>query len=310
VTPIALCIVSYRDPALIARCLDAVGRSSFTDFEVVLCENGGDAARAQLAHSLPAELPGGQPVTLLDQSANLGYAGGLNACIAARPHAAAWWVLNPDAVPEPAALQALVDRLARGDCDAVGGTLYHPDGRIQALGGRWNPWLARAESIGIGTALDAPVDSRRVEARTNYLLGACMLIGPRFLATAGPMRDDYFLYAEEIEWCLRAHSRGMRLGFAPGARICHGQGGTTGSAACIHLRPWLPIYLDERNKLHVVRDTAPARLLVAAPLAFLLAWARFGRRGAHAQWRTAMAGWWAGLRNQRGMPDWLAQVTN
>lgn len=305
-TPVAVCIVSFRDPALIAQCLDAVAPSSFTDFEVVLCENGGAAAHALLARSLSATLPGGQAVTLLGQSDNLGYAGGLNACIAARPNAAAWWVLNPDARPEAAALQALVDRLARGDCDAVGGTLYHPNGRVQALGGRWNAWLARAESIGIGTALDAPVDPQRVEARTNYLLGACMLIGPRFLAAAGPMRDDYFLYAEEIEWCLRARSRGMRLGFAPGARICHGQGGTTGSANRIDQRPRLPVYLDERNKLHVVRDTAPARLLVAAPLAFLLAWARFGRRGAYAQWRTAMAGWWAGVCNQRGVPHWLS----
>ncbi len=302
---IAVCIVSFRDPALIMRCLSALARSSYLCFEVVICENGGPLALERLGAMLPTSLPNGQPVTLLRQTDNLGYAGGVNACMASRPAARGWWVLNPDTRVEPAALGALVARLERGDCDAVGGVLYHPDGRVQAYGGRWRAWLARATSIGMGVPADAPVDASTVERRANYLLGACMLISPRFLEIAGPMRDDYFLYAEEIEWCLRAQARGMRLGFAPGARICHGQGGTTGSADALHTRPRLPIYLDERNRLHVVRDTTPGRLPIVAGLTLLLAWARFGRRGAMRQWRDARAGWRAGIRNERGAPSWM-----
>ena len=304
-TGIAVCIVSFREPGLITTCLDALARSTYEEFEIVICENGGEEARRRLATSLPVTLPGGQSVTLLDQAENLGYAGGVNACIAARPGAEAWWILNPDTCPAPAALDALVRRLQQGDCDAAGGVLHHPSGKVQAYGGRWHMWLARAVSIGFGAPLAGQVDQVRVEARMNYLLGACMLVSRRFVAVAGTMRDDYFLYAEEIEWCLRARAQGLRLGFAPDALICHGQGGTTGSAAQINNRPRLPIFLDERNKLLVVRDTAPMRLIVAAPLAFIFAWARFGRRGALSQWRNAVAGWWAGLCNQRGVPRWL-----
>lgn len=306
-TPIAVCIVSFRDPDLIVRCLEALGRSTHAAFEVVLCENGGTAALAALRAKLPDRLPGGQSIAILPQTANLGYAGGVNAAMAARPDAAAWWVLNPDTQVEPGALAALVARLARGDCEAVGGMLYHPDGRVQAYAGHWHGWLARATSIGLGQPMTAPIDPAAVERRANYLLGACMLIGRSFRATVGPMRDDYFLYAEEIEWCLRGRALGMRLGFAPDARICHGQGGTTGSAEAIHQRARLPIYLDERNKLHVVRDTTPRRMPVALACTFLLAWGRFGRRGAMRQWQHAMAGWWAGVRNQRGVPSWIAK---
>jgi GT2 family glycosyltransferase len=140
----------------------------------------------------------------------------------------------------------------------------------------------------------------------NYLLGACMLVSRSFVRTAGPMRDDYSLSAEEIEWCLRAQARGLRLGFAPRARVCHGQGAIAGSADAIRQRPRLPIFLDERNKLHVVRDTTPVHLPVAALSALLLGAARFAARGAWAQWRNALAGWWAGIRNHRGAPDWIA----
>lgn len=67
----------------------------------------------------------------------------------------------------------------------------------------------------------------------------------------------------------------------------------------------LPIYLDERNKLHVVRDTAPARLPVAAVTSLLFTAGRFARRGAWRQWGYALAGWSAGLRNRRGPPAWM-----
>jgi len=236
---------------------------------------------------------------------NLGYAGGVNACIRAAPRADAWWVVNPDAAPAPSALSALLARLERGDCAGVGGTLHYADGTVQGHGGRWRGWMARAESLGKGTSLADPVDPALIEPRIDYLLGASMLIGRRFVEVTGLMREDYFLYAEEVEWCLRARRRGLKLGFAPEARILHGQGGTTGSADPVTRRPRLPIYLDERNKLNVVRDTTPTRLPVAAGVALILLFLRFARRGAWRQAGYALSGWAAGLRNERGFPPWM-----
>lgn len=63
---------------------------------------------------------------------------------------------------------------------------------------------------------------------------------------------------------------GIKLGFAPDARVRHDQGGTTGSAGAIKNRKSLPIYMDERNKLHVVRDISGWRLPVAAATLLLL----------------------------------------
>lgn len=303
---VVVAIVGFRNAPEIRTCLAALEQSEHRDFEVVICENGGQPAFDALRSLLPEQLPGGQPVNILLAPGNLGYAGGVNQCIMARPGADAWWVVNPDTRPEAGALKALIERLERGDCDAVGGTLFHENGQVQAHGGRWRSWLARAESIGHGSALSDPVDHEAIEAQMNYLLGASMLMSARFVAVAGLMREDYFLYAEEVEWCLRGRARGMRLGFAPDARVMHGQGGTTGSAESIDRRPRLPIYLDERNKLHVVRDCTPARLPVAVGLSFILLFLRFARRGAWRQMGYGLAGWAAALRGARGMPPWMA----
>jgi GT2 family glycosyltransferase len=302
---VAVCIVGFRNTDDVRHCLAALGSSSYSDFEVVICENGGEEAYRSLAAALAPVLPGGQKVTIVLAEGNLGYAGGVNRCITVAPEADAWLVLNPDTQVAPDALGHLVERLERGDCHAVGATLYGSEGRVQGYGGSWRPWLARAESLGNGRSLDDGMDPAEVERRQSYILGACMLVGRAFVERVGLMREDYFLYCEEIEWSLRAIAKGLRLGFAPKALILHEQGTATGSRPDLTQRSRLSVYLDERNKILVTRDRFPGRIVLAAPSALLLIFLRFARRGAWRQTGYAVQGWFAGLRNERGVPAGL-----
>lgn len=301
---VAIAIVSFRNPADVADCLDALGGARYSDFEVLVCENGGSAAFAELEARVPTRLPGGQPVRLICAESNLGYAGGVNLCIRAAPEAGAWWVLNPDTCPDPMALSALVARLERGDCEAVGGTIQLSSGQVQAYGGRWQRWLARAVSLGHGSPIDAKVDPGEIEHRQNFLNGASMLIGRSFVETAGLMREDYFLYCEEVEWGLRGLKAGMRFGFTPDGVVVHKQGTSTGNAVDLRTRSRLSVYLNERNRVLLSRDCYPALfpLTVLTALATLLL--RFGKRRAWRQIGYGLQGWFAGLTNRRGAPEW------
>ena len=303
---VAVAIVAFRNPDDIARCLAALAVSTYRDFEVVVCENGGTEAMAAMVAIAPEVMPGGQPVTLIQAPGNVGFAGGVNLCLAQAPRADAYWVLNPDTEADPDALGAMVARLAAGDCDAVGSVLALDNGRVQALGGRWRPWLARAEAIGRGRRVGAATDAKAVERDQSFIMGASLLASRRFIEVAGPMREDYFLYGEEIEWCLRATALGLKLGFAPGAVVRHHQGATTGSGRTVARRPRLPVYLDERNKMLMTRDRHPRRLPVVATCALALLVLRYGIKGRGAALRHAVEGWWAGLRNQRGRPSFAA----
>jgi GT2 family glycosyltransferase len=298
---VGICIVGYRNCGDVAACLHALAKSTFADFEITICENGGAEAYDALIDALPKKLPGCQAVNVIKAPGNLGYAGGVNVCMRASAGADAWWILNPDTLPEPTALEALVERLSRGDCNVVGGVLYGSDQQIQTLGGRWRPWLARAEAIGRGRPVFAPGDA--VAQPFDYLSGASMLVGRSFVETVGPMREDYFLFCEEVEWCLRGRAKGMRIAVTPEARVLHHQGSTTGSALALRHRPRLQIYLDERNKLLLTRDCHAWRMPAAAPAALLLLLLRYGRHGALRLVGFALRGWWAGVTGKRGMPD-------
>jgi GT2 family glycosyltransferase len=150
-----------------------------------------------------------------------------------------------------------------------------------------------------------------LETRINYIVGASMLITRDFHQRTGKMREDYFLYCEEVEWCLRAIRQGERLGYAPDAVVLHAQGTATGGGGALKTRSRAAIYLSERNRILLTRDVFPGHLAITAPLSLLHLLIKYGKAGAWRQAGYAISGWLAGLRNERGKPHWLENgVTN
>lgn len=302
---VVICIVAFRNPADILACLDALSVQTFQEFAVVICENGSPEDFSALQDAVPIRLAGGQPVTVINDPDNPGYAGGVNRCIAAAGPVDAYWVLNPDTEPHPDALGALVERLEQGDVDAAGGVMTLPDGRISNCGARWNRLLAYSTSIGRGFALSQVPSAAVVERRLSFICGGSLLCSRRFIERAGLMREDYFLYGEEVEWCLRARRRGLRLGYSAGAVVLHHQGSSTGSGKDFGERGRLPIYCDERNRILTLRDTTPWLLPLAIWGALATIVLRYGKRRAWAQLRIAVRAWADGVHNRRGKPSWL-----
>jgi GT2 family glycosyltransferase len=304
---LAVAIVGFRNPDDIERCLAALENSTYSKFEIIICENGGEKSLADLKSRLPAALSSGQSIRLIARPDNPGFAGGINACISVSADADAWWVLNPDTIPSPQAMARLVDRLSVGDCDAVGSTIRLQDGRVQSHGGFWHKWQARAESIGWGSLSRTAPSQQAIENRQNYLNGASMFVGRKFLETTGMMREDYFLYCEEIEWCLRGIARGMKLGFAPDAEIIHHQGTTVGGFVDVRSRRRLPVYFGERNRLLLTKDCFLYCLPSALFFSILLILRRYALLGAWRQFFFAIDGLWAGIIGKRNKPQWMIQ---
>jgi N-acetylglucosaminyl-diphospho-decaprenol L-rhamnosyltransferase len=295
-------IVGFDNPNDIQYCLEALSKSTYRHFSVTICENGGIAAYKRLSSRVPTVLSSGQTIKIVQANSNLGFAGGVNFALQNAGKAEVTWILNPDTAPSPSALHFLMIRLAKGDCDAVGCRVILPNGLIQSYGGRWNKWLGRSKSIGFGTLVDTDISGHDVEIYQNYLNGASMLVSSHFLDVVGLMREEYFLYGEEIEWFLRAKKNGMKLGFASDADVLHFHGTTTGGGRGFHGASKLALFLGERNRVLVTWDIAPLLLVIVLPMSLMFLIAQCLRHRALKQFRPGISGWWAGLRNVRGIP--------
>ena len=327
--PTAISIVGYRNEDDIQQCLATLQQASDQNFLVLICENGGRDAFEALVRSLnsmaeadhePApraqgrvvevwrgKLPGGQRIEVLCAADNLGYAGGVNATLerlAVHPSWSALWVLNPDTQPDENALAALVAKAASNSVYGIVGSrlILKSSGNVQAYGGRWRKLTGRGFNIGLHRPADATPDVAAVEREMTYVLGASMYVTRAFVETIGPMDEEYFLYVEEVDWCLR---RGpFKLGYAHGSIVHHLHGTTLGSNVTRRHRSRLSVYLDERNKHLVSRRFFP-QLYPLIAVTTLVFTAQYIRAAAWRNFMVALLGWWAGLRGEVGKPKWL-----
>jgi GT2 family glycosyltransferase len=64
----------------------------------------------------------------------------------------------------------------------------------------------------------------------DHPLGACMLVRRSSWDDVGPFDEGFFLYCEEVDWCMRARARGWGIVHVPGAIVVH-HGGVSAASA-------------------------------------------------------------------------------
>ena len=204
---------------------------------------------------------------LIQTGENRGFAGGVNAglaYLAQYPDIRHFWVLNPDSLVPPETVGRLAARLAEGDAySLMGGRVNYldPPGLIQIDGGlvNWKTGVTSNFNIREPSASAPPPDP----AGLDFITGASMVASREFYEIAGPMREDYFLYYEEVDWAMRRGA--LPLAYCAGMDVFHRAGTSIGSPT--PNRPATPLsqYFKHRGRIRFLRRFRPANL----PFAYL-----------------------------------------
>lgn len=252
-------ILNWNGKADTLACLESLQACVGVDLRIVVCDNGSsDGSLAALAawgrqHFGPAfrqlsraEVGSAAPAPqerffLIDNAANLGFAGGNNVGLrwALRdPACRHVWLLNNDTEVAPdAPAQALLHLQASSGMGLCGSTLVYAHDRqtVQAWGGSaYSRWTGRTRHLGAHSSLARlPADPAPVEAQMACVVGAAMLVRREWLETVGLLGEGYFLYFEEMDWAARAARTAgrFRLGWAPRSIVFHKEGASIGTAA-------------------------------------------------------------------------------
>jgi GT2 family glycosyltransferase len=70
----------------------------------------------------------------------------------------------------------------------------------------------------------------------DYLTGCAFLVRRAALVEVGLFDTGYAMYAEDADWCFRAHKMGWRLVYAPGARMWHRVSASAGARSWFKIR--------------------------------------------------------------------------
>jgi len=82
----------------------------------------------------------------------------------------------------------------------------------------------------------------------DWICGASMMVRSAVFGAIGGLDENYFLYFEETDFCLRAKRAGYSTWYVPGSRVMHILGQSTGVTERNVLPKRLPAYWFESRR--------------------------------------------------------------
>lgn len=223
---LSVAIVLYNSADTLPGCLRSIRADLDIGFaELIAVDN---ASPDDGLTVLRAEVPAAQVV---EMERNRGFAAGVNAAVA-RARGRYWLLLNPDVRAPAGGLRSLVDWMDAHP--AVG--VASPD--IVDVDGRWEEPGRALPSVG-RTLLRLsrlhrllPAGVRRRVFRAGYwtsgdqldagwVPGTAMIVRPSAVTQVGSMREELFMYGEDLEWCWRMRRGGWRVGVCSSTTFVH-----------------------------------------------------------------------------------------
>jgi hypothetical protein len=235
-------IVNYRTPDLTIDCLRSLVSEvrSLPGTRVVVSDNdSGDGSVEKIGTAIKTE-GWGDWVSLMPLERNGGFAFGNNAVI--RPILQSTnpppyiLLLNPDTIVHPGALQALIDFMDEHPKVGIAGSrLEEPDGTPQCSAFRFHTVFSELDS-GLNLGIVSKLLSRWVvwppipeeACQTDWVAGASMIVRREVFEAVGLMDEEYFMYYEEMDFCLQAKKAGWSCWYVPKSRVVHLVGQSSG----------------------------------------------------------------------------------
>ncbi len=213
---VAIIILNWNNDRDVLTCLLSLKKVDYPNIEIWIVDNGSTDPSSPIFQEYYPE------AHVLRLSKNLGYTGGNNVGIQqALDHHADWvFLLNNDTTLAPDALSSMISvGQNRSDIGVIGPTIYHttaPD-IIQTAGGLLDQYL-RTTHRGLNQ-----VDRGQflVPTGVDWVSGCALLARSVMIRQIGLLDDRFFMYNEELDWCIRAKLASWQIMHVPDAHVWH-----------------------------------------------------------------------------------------
>jgi GT2 family glycosyltransferase len=247
---LSVIVVTHNAQELVAPCVEALLEQLVDGDELIVADNGSaDGTVEEIRRVVP-------DATLLELPANHGYGHACNAA-AALATGDLLLMLDVDAVTAPGFCEAIRRPAAEGRDWAAWMGLVTMDGgqRINTSGGE-----VHFTGISWAGEIGDPVDGRRLQPHeVGFASGVCLTTTRQAWQEQGGLPPEYFLYFDDVDYCLRVRLCGGRVGIEPDARVGH-------RYAFAKQHKWR---LLERNRWATILRTYPGPLLALLAPALL-----------------------------------------
>lgn len=225
-------ILNYKTRELLRDCLRSLrGQAGLRFATCVVDNNSPDGSADMVASEFPE-------VTLIRNPANNGYSAGNNLGLRRfgfpeRGQARYAMLLNPDTVVPPNAFAQMVAFADQHpEIGIVGPKLLLEDGSLDKACRRSFPTPEVSFYRLLGLSKLFPKSKRfgrynmtfldiDQQAEVDAVVGACMLLRREAIAKVGLLDEQFFMYGEDLDWCLRVKQAGYQVLYYPSVTVHH-----------------------------------------------------------------------------------------
>jgi GT2 family glycosyltransferase len=250
---VCIIVLNWNGKDDTVQCLASLRRLDYDEAKVVVVDNGSqDGSVDEIKRIYP-------DVHVIENNANLGYAGGNNVGI---KHSLAndfdfVLLLNNDTECDPGFVTGLVGAMQASPEAAFAGPLiyfFEPKDKIWSCGVRWDSASLSFDLV----QSRAPKLDTQSPFEVESLVGCALLARCEHLRVFGLLDERYFLMHEESDWCYRAKAAGFKCLLAPSAVIWHKVSVSFGGAGSPLMQ-----YFSERNMLLWASSHLPTHLYLS-----------------------------------------------
>ncbi len=246
------------------------------DLEVVVVDHSSErVAASRLRQRFPW-------LRLLEVDANPGFAAGVNRAFQ-ESKGRHLLLLNPDCVVHGDVFRPLalwLDQHSR--VGAVGALVEESDGSIQASARKFpglttffagrTSWLTRTWPRNPWTRRNLVPQDGGTPIEVDWVSGACMMVRREAFESVGGLDEQFFLYWEDADFCLRLKRAGWSVVYNPGERVTH----LTGRSSAKARRQSLLAF--HRSAYRYFRKNSGGLAQAAAPLVFVALYTRLAMK--------------------------------
>jgi GT2 family glycosyltransferase len=209
------------------------------DARVVIVDNGsGDGSFDKMKSAVASN--GWSEVTVIESGKNGGFGYGMNRGFRhgfLDPNPPKYfYLLNPDAYPDPGAIHALADFLdAHPTVGIAGGQTHDPDGTPHTSAFRFPTFVSEFEGgfrLGLVSKLLSdwivPMPIPNDACRADWVAGENIMIRREVIEATGGFDEEFFLYFEEVDLQYRASKAGWPAWYVPESKVLHVGSAVTG----------------------------------------------------------------------------------
>ncbi len=218
---LSIIIVNWNNKDILRYCLNSIYHiHNVSKYEIIVVDNNSEDGSVELIKN---EFPN---VELLENNKNLGFARANNQAIKIARGNYILLLNNDTVVTNAFCFDRMIELMEKKpQVGILGCKLLYPNGTLQSCGESFpSVWGIFKSQILFAKTWNRFGKNKQGDnhfKKIDFVCGACLMTRKGILDQVGLLKEEYFMYGEDVEFCYRVHKAGYDIGVLTDESIIH-----------------------------------------------------------------------------------------